>query len=124
MSYVTIKVKIPLGAKQSKAFKKNMDYEPKASKSQTDYYSENGEDINLYSFSVPDLKQICRDFNIIGFSKLNKGELVQLILSELHSLKRDELMFIVRTLGLFVPGKSFSKSTKRDFIWLLQSIHF
>lgn len=123
MSCVTIKVKIPLGAKQSKAFKKNVDYEPKVLKAKH-YYSENDEDINLYSFSVSNLKQICRDFNIIGFSKLNKEELVHLILSELHSLKRDELMFIVQTLGLFVPGKSFSKSTKRDFIWLLQSIHF
>ncbi|MFX0104787.1 MAG: Rho termination factor N-terminal domain-containing protein [Candidatus Hodarchaeota archaeon] len=46
----------------------------------------------LQSLNVDDLKQICRDFEIKGFSKLNKSELIDFILDSLAEEESKELL--------------------------------
>ena len=46
----------------------------------------------LQSLNVDDLKQICRDFEIKGFSKLKKSELVEFILDSLAEEELEELI--------------------------------
>ena len=46
----------------------------------------------LQSLNVDDLKQICRDFEIKGFSKFKKSELIDFILDSLAEEEFKELL--------------------------------
>lgn len=62
----------------------------------------------LQSLNVNDLKQICRDFEIKGFSKLTKAKLIDFILDSLAEeeikelLKQKELEIISKEIGLAI----------------------
>jgi len=69
----------------------------------------------LQSLNVNDLKQICRDFEIKGFSKLTKAKLIEFILDSLAEeeiselLKQKELEIISKEIDL-----AFKKITGED----------
>ncbi len=46
----------------------------------------------LQSLSVDDLKQVCRDFEIKGYSKLKKSDLAEFILDSLSEEELEDLI--------------------------------
>ena len=56
----------------------------------------------LQALNVNNLKQICRDFSIKGFSKLKKGELVDYILD---SLAEEELTELIKQKELEIKAR-------------------
>ena len=64
----------------------------------------------LQSLNVDDLKQICRDFNIKGFSKWKKGELIENILSFLSEEEQKEL---IKEMELVIVSNSLDLAIKK-----------
>jgi hypothetical protein len=64
----------------------------------------------LYSLNVDDLKEICRDFNIKGFSKLKKSELINFILD---SLAEEEIKELINQKELEVISEGIDLALKK-----------
>ena len=64
----------------------------------------------LQSLNVDDLKQICRDFDIKGFSKLTKAKLIEFILD---SLAEEEISDLIKQKELEILSKEIDLAFKK-----------
>lgn len=86
------------------------------------------EDISLYSLTVEELRGICREGNIVGYSKANKNWLVDKVLENLEKIPKENVKGIITLLGLQAKLKKeyrkiLSKTSKRDMVEFIKNQH-
>ena len=64
----------------------------------------------LQSLNLPELKQICRDFGIKGYSSLKKAELIDFIID---SLAEEEMADLIKQKELEVIGDEIDLAIKK-----------
>ena len=64
----------------------------------------------LYSLNVDDLKEICREYNIRGYSRLKKAELIEFIID---SLAEEEIADLIKEKELKIIGDAIDLAIKK-----------
>lgn len=64
----------------------------------------------LLSLNVKELKQICKDFQLVGYSKLKKGEIIEFVLD---SLSEEEIKELLKQKELDIISKEIDLAIKK-----------